>query len=719
MNFDKIPQEMKAMPNWVCWKYVERKGERTKFPYTPTTGKQAQVNNPATWTTFDTAARTEGYEGIGFVLTDSPFVAIDMDDSIKDGELQPEAVRIIARMGSYTEKSPSGNGIHIIGRAVGVPTKGRKIPGIEVYPSGRYVTMTGDTLPDREQIADITAPFSSLLDEVESRKRQRKSPQGRDAAPVPALHPVDMVTDELIARIRKSKQGELFKRLFDDGDTAAYGGDDSSADMALMNILPFWTGGDPVQMEEIFSMSALARREKWQERADYRKMTIDRALKDWNGQQYDPGAMQRKQLEQHEERQGRDRTIIKKPEWPVTEVMDDGTVKPIKQAWENTAYLLDALGIQFRYNLLTKEVDARGGGLDGLSFDSAITTVRGILYKNRLKTSRQDTVDNIGTIAERNQYSPVCDYLNKCMGAWDGQDRIGQLFSCFELDDEFPQDEDFLQLLLRRWLISCARMAFNNGDEAAQGVLILVGGQGIGKTRFMYTILPLPEWGADGQTLDPAVKDDILTVMRFWIVELGEINSTLRKEKQDRLKQFFTHKTDTLRKPYKRASEQIPRRTVFIGTVNGDGFLKDSTGNRRYWPIAVKRVNNDTDIDINQLWGQVMHLAFVKKEPHWLNEEELEKLGIQNAPFKKITSEEQSLLDCLDWDSPVEEWRWATSTDLCDALGVPRSRNSMIGKALQGLAQKDPRIQRPTNHINGKKYKIPRALPNGVGRMFL
>jgi hypothetical protein len=589
---------------------------------------------------------------------------------------------------------------------------GRRGKGVEVYPRGRYFTVTGDTVPGRKAITNIQAPLDELLAWIDE-KREYPQEGKQSAPPAAAVIPpaVDVTTAEVIEHIRRSKQGELFGRLFDAGDTSAYGGDDSAADCALMNILPFWCGGDPEQMEEVFSLSALARRDKWS-RADYRQCTIAAALKTWNGEKYDPAAMQKKRLERHEAARQEDKTILSRPEWPVTEVNDNGTVIPIKQAWENTAYLLDALGIRFRYNLLKKAVDVTGGGLDGLSFDSALAVVRGIMYKNRLKISRADLMDNIGAIAERNQYSPVCDYLNKCMGAWDGKDRIEEVFSCFELDDAFNQDKDFIRLLLRKWLISCARMAFNDGQEAAQGVLILVGKQGIGKTRFMYTIIPVPEWCADGLTLDPAVKDDVLAAIRFWVAELGEINDTLKKEKQDRLKQFFTHKTDNIRKPYGRVSEQIARRTVFIGTVNpnGSGFLKDSTGNRRYWPIAVKSINDKMNIDIKQLWGQLMQLAFVEKEPHWLNAEELERLQVLNEPFDKVTSEEQVLIDRLDWDTPENLWRWVTSTDLCDSLGLPRSRNSMIGRAVKNIAKRDSRIGVPSNHRNGRKYKVPQIV---------
>lgn len=81
---------------------------------------------------------------------------------------------------------------------------------------------------------------------------------------------------------------------------------------------------------------------------------------------------------------------------------------------------------------------------------------------------------------------------------------------------------------------------------------MLVGAQGIGKTRFLYTLLPFKEWGAEGVSIDPQVKDDVIKSTGFWIVELGEFGETLKKEKLDRLKQFFTASRDIYRKPFHR-----------------------------------------------------------------------------------------------------------------------------------------------------------------------
>ncbi len=88
---------------------------------------------------------------------------------------------------------------------------------------------------------------------------------------------VETPDEEIIDLCRKAKNAAKFADLFDAGDTAAHGDDDSSADLALLGILKFYTQ-DPLQLERLFAASALGQRPKWRNRADYRRRTIGKAL---------------------------------------------------------------------------------------------------------------------------------------------------------------------------------------------------------------------------------------------------------------------------------------------------------------------------------------------------------------------------------------------------------------------------------------------------------
>ncbi len=283
MIVQNIPTELKKYPNWVVWRYEERDGKKTKVPYNATNQKHAKANDSSTWNTFQQVENPPKWaDGIGFMFSESPFVGIDIDHCFDGGEQEKNALELVKHFGTYAEKSPSGDGLHMIGRAELI--RGRRFGSVEIYPHGRYFTMTGDVL---EGAGDICGIQDKLNEFIHEQEQGRKSGSDRQA-PADSQNGNVLSADEIIERIRWSKQGALFTALYDRGDTSKYGGDDSAADQALMDILPFWAGGNRELMMEIFNGSKLALREKWQDREDYRERTLEKALKDWNGKSYSP-----------------------------------------------------------------------------------------------------------------------------------------------------------------------------------------------------------------------------------------------------------------------------------------------------------------------------------------------------------------------------------------------------------------------------------------------
>ena len=144
MNLNNIPEELKKLPQWVC-----SKGDR-KLPMNACSPDVASSTDPTTWSWFDNArASVERgyYDYVGFVFNDNGIVGIDIDDAYDDdGFLSPLAADIIGRCQSYTEKSKSGTGIHILLYG-SLPFKGKNnLKGVEIYKAARYFIMTGDTL---------------------------------------------------------------------------------------------------------------------------------------------------------------------------------------------------------------------------------------------------------------------------------------------------------------------------------------------------------------------------------------------------------------------------------------------------------------------------------------------------------------------------------------------------------------------------------------------
>ena len=225
---DGIPTALKESPRWVVWKLSRKGGRWTKVPV-QANGTPAKCNDPMTWATFGTvltAYRTEWFDGIGFMLGGG-YVGIDLDD-VRDretGEITAGwAAELIGRAGTSADVSPSGTGAKLFG--LGVWAAGwhkRPHPSglgeIEVYDGGRFFSLTGcPAVGSGNDVADIQPTLDELAILFDP-----KLPEGVPPPPPDAAGGGQLTDDELLDRIRRSKQGGKFDRLMA-GDTSEYGG---------------------------------------------------------------------------------------------------------------------------------------------------------------------------------------------------------------------------------------------------------------------------------------------------------------------------------------------------------------------------------------------------------------------------------------------------------------------------------------------------------------
>lgn len=260
-QFHNIPQELRDFPQWIVWRKETRKGKTTKVPY-KADGRHAKANDKQHWTTFENAVKayeTQKFDGIGFMFSkDDPFVGIDLDHCIQDGAYSDDAKRIVDQLDSYTELSPSGDGLHIIVKGK-LPLRGtgtgKRKGGIEVYRHGRYFTFTGNSvgLPTVEERTDALKSFwnTYMNDAPKPQTAPLSSPQQKRTS--------DLNENDLWDKMFASKNGSKIKDLF---DGFFPDGDHSEADMALCNYLAFWTDCDAALMDSMFRQSGLMR-EKW------------------------------------------------------------------------------------------------------------------------------------------------------------------------------------------------------------------------------------------------------------------------------------------------------------------------------------------------------------------------------------------------------------------------------------------------------------------------
>ena len=154
MNLNNIPEDIKKLPQWVC-----TKGD-SKIPRIARVDVPASSTNPETWEDFEVARESVEHgchDYVGFVFNDNGIVGIDIDDAYEDGFMSELAADIIGRCQSYTEKSKSGTGIHILLYGT-LPFKGKNnLKGVEIYKTARYFIMTGDTLLYKDMIENQDA----------------------------------------------------------------------------------------------------------------------------------------------------------------------------------------------------------------------------------------------------------------------------------------------------------------------------------------------------------------------------------------------------------------------------------------------------------------------------------------------------------------------------------------------------------------------------------
>lgn len=162
---DAIPSELKALPNWVMWKYIPSEKKPRKVPYT-VHNTPAKSNDSSSWCTFDQVMdcyyeNGHEYAGVGFMFNNTGLVGIDLDNCLHNAKLTPFAKNVMATVQGYAEISPSGTGLHIIARAN--ISRSYKTEEIEIYKTGRYFTMTGITYQNNCAITDTPQDLTQFI----------------------------------------------------------------------------------------------------------------------------------------------------------------------------------------------------------------------------------------------------------------------------------------------------------------------------------------------------------------------------------------------------------------------------------------------------------------------------------------------------------------------------------------------------------------------------
>jgi predicted P-loop ATPase len=255
--------------------------------------------------------------------------------------------------------------------------------------------------------------------------------------------------------------------------------------------------------------------------------------------------------------------------------------------------------------------------------------------------SKDKVLDAVMVVAREQAFHPVRDYLEAL--AWDGVPRLATWLQTYL----GVKDSPYVQAIGPRFLISAVARIYNPGARVDH-VLVWEGPQGVRKSTAVKTLAPQPDWVAD-QLSSVTNKDAKMEVAGIWIIEIPEMEVVTRAG-SSATKRFLTNHTDRFRPPYGRSLIAWPRQLVFIGTLNplpGEGYLKDPTGARRFWPVLCGEIDiAGLARDRDQLWAEAVHL-YKAGMPWHLETPELTALATAEQELRRYRD---------DWELPIEEW---------------------------------------------------------------
>lgn len=275
--------------------------------------------------------------------------------------------------------------------------------------------------------------------------------------------------------------------------------------------------------------------------------------------------------------------------------------------------------------------------------DSDEACLRNYLSRKPYKIEASKKIeDALSELTKKRSIHVVQDYFNSLK--WDGIPRLDTLL----IDYLGAEDSEYTRAVIRKELVAAVTRVMTENPIKFDNMIILTGKQGIGKSTFLDKLGH--GWFSDN-VKDFNNKDTLLQMQKCLIIEIGELQA-FNKTDINTLKQFMSQKTDTFRAPYAKKTVEHPRHCVFFGTTNESEFLKDKTGNRRYWPVECmvqkpkKNVFKDLDEEVDQIWAEAIEIFNYGQE----------KLYLEGEAEKQALAKQESHLETHPWEGPIREF---------------------------------------------------------------
>lgn len=269
---------------------------------------------------------------------------------------------------------------------------------------------------------------------------------------------------------------------------------------------------------------------------------------------------------------------------------------------------------------------------------NADTALVNYVYKaHGIRTTRTMAADQLAWVGERHSYSPVEQYL-RALPDWDGTDRIT---ATLQIRAGADGNHQYINAVFKRFLISAVARGLNPGTKV-DTMLILHGNQGVGKSQLVTAL------GGEftcSMHLDPSSKDTVMYMASAWLVEIAEL-AHMHRADVEHLKALMSRTHDTVRLPYARAAQTLARQCVMVGTTNASEFLRDATGERRYWPVSVGQIDIPWFVrSRDQIWAQAKHY-YEAGEAWWVPKEE-ETLFAEEVSIYSDNADTEDLLSMV------------------------------------------------------------------------
>lgn len=372
----------------------------------------------------------------------------------------------------------------------------------------------------------------------------------------------------------------------------------------------------------------------------------------------------------------------------------------------NIRHLIYSYKIKVEYNVIKKKLRVKIPGHKG-SFENAdevaLTQINSLAALNGIKIGQISSI--ISALGDRELYCPASNWIRSRV--WDGVDRLPEI--CETLKERKGYNSDLKYTLVKKWLLSAVAAVLKPEGFHCRGVLTLQGPQSIGKTSWINSLVSDPLLRADlvklDHHLDAGNKDSIMTAVSHWITEIGELDSSFKKDIA-RLKGFLTSDHDKLRRPYARTDSEYPRRTIFCASVNEHNFLVDTTGNSRWWTIEVEKINFNHNIDMQQVFAQLA-VDYESGKEWWLTEEEEAMLEDVNNRHRTVNAIHERLYAIVDVDhnsGMQKEHVSLTPTELLRKIGIEYPSNPQCKDCVAFLRQYFGESKRNKGY---DKWKVP------------